>query len=261
MPVDDCSRSRSRVARALIKQRGLVKSGEQADKGLPASCPLRRDVDLFADQEANKKPMRHNVWRCRYCGKSFTSELWLDNHMDLKHYDALTSNATAYCLGDLCDVLDCAASPHLAKTKTDRDRDLDDEDVSSDDRRRGRRRRRRGRGVKRSSSLATPCDEDSLAAGKARCHAALSACFPPDGGEHAYLCEPRCSNGRVLVDLSGRSRNALEDDDGGPGGRPRLYLAFLVLFYAAFYYFDRQRKKQEKHVAARNHRKEAHRRD
>jgi hypothetical protein len=125
-------------------------------------------------------------------------------------------------------------------------------------RRRGRRRRRRGRGLARSAALATPCDDASLAAGKARCRAALAACFPPDGGAHAALCEPRCSNGRVLVDRGGRTRAPL-DDGAGAGGSPRLYAAFLVLFYAAFFYFDRLRKRGD--APARGHRKEAHRRD
>ena len=57
MPVEDCSRSRSRVARALIRQRGLVPRGGR-DSALPAGCPLRRDVDLFADDALDEEIAR-----------------------------------------------------------------------------------------------------------------------------------------------------------------------------------------------------------
>ena len=234
MADEACSRSRSRVARALIKSRGLVPRQGVFGGGLPDACPLVHDV--FGAHEAAKKAVRHNVWRCRFCGKSFVSEAWLDNHLALRHADSLPSNGTAYCLGDLCDVLDCAASPHLAGTPLDRDRRdrVDDDD-------RERRRRRRGRAFKRSSELATPCDAASLEAAKARCRAVVSACFPPDGGPHAGLCEPRCSNGRVLVDRGGRGGRP--DDGGAPGGgAPRVYAAFLVVFYGMLLYFYKQRR-------------------
>ena len=240
MPVEDCSRSRSRVARALIRQRGLVPRGGR-DSALPAGCPLRRDVDLFADQEDHKKAVRHNVWRCRFCGKAFVSEAWLDAHMARSHGDTLTSNATAYCLGDLCDVLDCAASPHLANSPLDRDaRDRDDDR----DRDRERRRKRRGRAFKRSAALATSCDDASLEAAKARCRDVLRTCYPPEGGRHAGLCEPRCSNGRVLVERATRAGKALLDDAAASddAASPKAYFAFLLLFYAGLFYAFSQRK-------------------
>ena len=118
MADEACSRSRSRVARALIKSRGLVPRHEFFGGGLPDACPLVHDV--FGAHEAAKKAVRHNVWRCKFCGKSFVSEAWLDNHLALKHADSLPSNGTAYCLGDLCDVLDCAAAPRLARTRPPR---------------------------------------------------------------------------------------------------------------------------------------------
>ena len=51
--------------------------------------------------------------------------------------------------------------------------------------------------MKRASALATPCDADSLAAGRARCKAALVACSL--SAEADALCDARCVNGRVLV--------------------------------------------------------------
>ena len=89
--------------------------------------------------------------------------------------------------------------------------------------------------MKRASALATPCDADSLSAGRARCKAALAACSLADDAD--ALCDARCVNGRVLV---------APNVDAGPAvaatpaaGSPRLYGAFLAAFYALLYYCTR----------------------
>ena len=161
MPEDaSCSRAKSRVARALLRKRGILGAA------MPATCPLH--ADLYGDQEQHKRALRRSLYKCAYCGKTFSSEDWLDRHFDRKHADTLA--ADGFCLGDLCDVLDCAAAPrpraHAAELLRRR-------------RRRARRRRlprarrrrrydddgdddRPGRAaVKRASALATPCDADS----------------------------------------------------------------------------------------------------
>ena len=81
--------------------------------------------------------------------------------------------------------------------------------------------------MKRASALATPCDADSLAAGRARCKAALAACSL--AAEAGRPLDARCVNGRVLV---------APTVDAGPAvaaapaaGGPRLYGAFLAAFY------------------------------
>ena len=235
MPEDaTCSRAKSRVARALLRKRGIL--GAAA----PATCPLH--ADLYGDQEQHKRALRRSLYKCAYCGKTFSSEDWLDRHFDRKHADTLA--ADGFCLGDLCDVLDCAAAPRLARTRPSY---YDDDDgARDDDGYRGSRRRRRydddgdddrpGRAaVKRASALATPCDADSLAAGRARCKAALAACSL--AVEADALCDARCVNGRVLV---------APTVDAGPAvaaapaaGSPRLYGAFLAAFYALLYYCTR----------------------
>ena len=90
--------------------------------------------------------------------------------------------------------------------------------------------------MKRASALATPCDAESLAAGRARCKAALAACSLAADAD--ALCDARCVNGRVLV-----SQPTVAD---GPAvatapaaGSPRLYGAFLAAFYALLYYCTR----------------------
>ena len=104
---------------------------------MPATCPLH--ADLYGDQEQHKRALRRSLYKCAYCGKTFSSEDWLDRHFDRKHADTLA--ADGFCLGDLCDVLDCAAAPRLARTRPSY---YDDDDgARDDDGYRGSRRRRR----------------------------------------------------------------------------------------------------------------------
>ena len=235
MPEDaTCSRAKSRVARALLRKRGILSAA------MPATCPLH--ADLYGDQEQHKRALRRSLYKCAYCGKTFSSEDWLDRHFDRKHADTLA--ADGFCLGDLCDVLDCAAAPRLARTRPSY---YDDDDgARDDDGYRGARRRRRydddgdddrpGRAaVKRASALATPCDADSLAAGRARCKAALAACSL--SAEADALCDARCVNGRVLVAPTVDAGPAVADAPAA--GSPRLYGAFLAAFYALLYYCTR----------------------
>ena len=108
MPEDaSCSRAKSRVARALLRKRGILGAA------MPATCPLH--ADLYGDQEQHKRALRRSLYKCAYCGKTFSSEDWLDRHFDRKHADTLA--ADGFCLGDLCDVLDCAAAPRRARTR------------------------------------------------------------------------------------------------------------------------------------------------
>ena len=132
MPEDaSCSRAKSRVARALLRKRGILGAA------VPATCPLH--ADLYGDQEQHKRALRRSLYKCAYCGKTFSSEDWLDRHFDRKHADTLA--ADGFCLGDLCDVLDCAAAPRLARTRPSY---YDDDDgARDDDGYRGARRRRR----------------------------------------------------------------------------------------------------------------------
>ena len=132
MPEDaSCSRAKSRVARALLRKRGILGAA------MPATCPLH--ADLYGDQEQHKRALRRSLYKCAYCGKTFSSEDWLDRHFDRKHADTLA--ADGFCLGDLCDVLDCAAAPRLARTRPSY---YDDDDgARDDDGYRGSRRRRR----------------------------------------------------------------------------------------------------------------------
>ena len=102
---EDCSRAKSRVARALLRKRGILCAAA------PATCPLH--AVLYGDQEQHKRALRRSLYKCAYCGKTFSSEDWLDRHFDRKHADTLA--ADGFCLGDLCDVLDSRRRRRLAR--------------------------------------------------------------------------------------------------------------------------------------------------
>ena len=115
MPEDaSCSRAKSRVARALLRKRGILSAA------VPATCPLH--ADLYGDQEQHKRALRRSLYKCAYCGKTFSSEDWLDRHFDRKHADTLATDG--FCLGDLCR--EGPAGVHELRGRTVRGRARDD---------------------------------------------------------------------------------------------------------------------------------------
>lgn len=221
-----CSREKSRIVRSLLKQR-LLPAGP-----LPGECLLRPELDVYLDQERHKKALRWNLWRCRYCGKSFVSEHYLDLHMDRKH--AVAANAT-FCPGELCEALDCSAAARLGRTKVN-----------------GRvsRGRRRGR---RAARLAASCED--LEERKERCATIFGDC-----GLDAALCdEMQCIGGRLAGSLPEPRRADV------PTSRNSavvvLYMAFLLLFYAVFFYQLNEDEKNRRRRSSRSARPARHRRE
>ena len=192
-----------------VAARDLLRKRRHLSAARPAPC--RSAADLYGDQEQHKccalPPVGGSGTRARPRGKTFARPRaartgWFDR----KHADTLA--ADGFCLGDLCDVLDCAAAPRLARTRPSY---YDDDDgARDDDGYRGARRRRRydddgdddrpGRAAVAPalSALATPCDADSAGGRRARCKAALAAIIAGGRGRRARLAT-RCVNGRVLV--------------------------------------------------------------
>lgn len=100
----ECSRERSRIAAAILKE----------VRTLSPTCPLRPEMGRYYEQERQKRGSRWRQWKCKICGKVFMTEFYLDAHLDRKH----EVDETKPCLGDYCDVLDCASYPSLAATPT-----------------------------------------------------------------------------------------------------------------------------------------------
>lgn len=222
-----CSREKSRIARTLVQQLLLGMSGvgrrssrkrmRRLMDALPEQCLLRPEHDLYYDQEFHKKAMRWNLWRCRYCGKRFVSEYYLDKHLDLKHQSLL--NHTLFCPADLCDALDCSAYASLGKTPTSRHKR--DAHVASTQRRLSKRRAAR---------LASSCpDDEDLEAKKQRCRVVMGAC----GFEVAFCDQITCIGGRLIG--SPPQFPSDNDNQGRSPGLIVLYLVFLGVYYTLFF--------------------------
>ena len=84
----ECARMQSRQARKIIATR-VVAVAKKHGYELPAGCPLHSNNDCYLEQEAHKRELRKNVWKCEHCGKQFRTEFYIDRHMDNKHADKL----------------------------------------------------------------------------------------------------------------------------------------------------------------------------
>ena len=100
-----CSRSYSKTARNLLTEKGFFEFIERFD--LPENCPLRPDNDVFGVQEEHKYNDPFSKWGCGFCGKFFTTELFLDSHFDRKHFNERRNGTNVACLADYCDILRC----------------------------------------------------------------------------------------------------------------------------------------------------------
>jgi hypothetical protein len=50
---------------------------------IPVECPFHPDRDLFSPQEKAKAKHRATQFSCKFCGKSFYEEKYLDAHFDV----------------------------------------------------------------------------------------------------------------------------------------------------------------------------------
>ena len=207
-PVVMCSRELSRIARGLVK-----------DVDLPLSCPLHPERDGLLYHERQKKVIRSNAWRCRLCGKTFVSEMYLDQHLDRKHGDDRGNVTDPECLGDHCLALDCAGAPHLARTAVI-----------------AKKRRRR----KRSARYAAACDPKTFPAKIQDCKRLFMACDLDVG-----LCDSlRCSDGRAFREVTSapvdKPNRDLRHDT-------RLHVVIYVLFLIGYYtYLYKRRRRQQR---------------
>lgn len=185
---------------------------------LPGECLLRPEHDLYFDHEVHKKAMRWNLWRCRYCGKRFVSELYLDKHLDLKHESLL--NRTLFCPGELCDALDCSAYASLGRTPISRHKR---------DAHFARTKRRHSK--RRAARLASSCpDNEDLEAKKQRCRVVMAAC----GFDVAFCDKLTCTGGRLIGSPPQFRSDNDNDNQGRSPGLIAFYLVFLGVYYTLF---------------------------
>eukprot|EP00808_Paulinella_micropora_P019866 g494.t1 len=107
-----CDRRQSRQARDII-QRKVILEASSAGYQLPSDCPWAPERDMLKQQEDFKEKITQREWNCKQCGKTFTSEDWLDAHLDRKHMQDIPATRDI-CLADYCDILQCADSSEKA---------------------------------------------------------------------------------------------------------------------------------------------------
>jgi hypothetical protein len=104
-----CNREEARQVRGFVEEDVyplLVGTGITAEQ-LPSGCLLNPTIDPYTVHEQHKEMVRRGEWKCTYCGKHFTSEFYVDRHLNNKHLQQLPVTAKSGCLGDLCPIFGC----------------------------------------------------------------------------------------------------------------------------------------------------------
>ena len=122
-----CSKHRSKLARnvlqAVCRPRCALNTHQSPrfqyvfphmqKSGVPTlqSCPFHPDNDVYvllhccvqhttqhrlAMHEQHKEPLRHDHWRCGFCGKAFQTETHLEHHMAHYHADKVAALMIMY---------------------------------------------------------------------------------------------------------------------------------------------------------------------
>ncbi|VEL09751.1 unnamed protein product [Protopolystoma xenopodis] len=79
-----CDRRASRVARRIIDE-NIFPLFEYLGVPVDSKCPLNPTKDIFRRQELMKARISERDWECLYCKKRFSTEYYLDKHMDARH--------------------------------------------------------------------------------------------------------------------------------------------------------------------------------
>ena len=102
-----CSRERCRLARGVLNKYFFPLFKKWQGR-VSKRCPFRRSADIYFEQERKKTEVDARHWKCEFCGKSFYSEYFTDQHMERKHGDMMVTE-NPVCLANYCDVLRCHA--------------------------------------------------------------------------------------------------------------------------------------------------------
>ncbi|XRA97928.1 C2H2-type domain-containing protein [Pycnococcus provasolii] len=115
-----CSRAKSRIAHSVLYTHfwpyanAVFRTQNASTAAVPASCPLHAYANVFRRHENAKHKLNIHNWKCDICGKAFSSEAYLDAHLERRHMHQLLHEhsedddvPTPTCLADHCDVLHC----------------------------------------------------------------------------------------------------------------------------------------------------------
>jgi len=120
-----CSRAKSRIAHSVLYTHfwpyanAVFRTQNASTAAVPASCPLHAYANVFRRHENAKHKLNIHNWKCDICGKAFSSEAYLDAHLERRHMHQLLHEhsedddvPTPTCLADHCDVLHCQVHEH-----------------------------------------------------------------------------------------------------------------------------------------------------
>ena len=98
-PAPRCDRRLSALARRILHTAWLpVVTQFRPEVQLPASCPLHPWRDQGGPAELAKLHYRVNLWSCSFCGKSFSGESELEDHLDTRHPELHAGHDFSVCL-------------------------------------------------------------------------------------------------------------------------------------------------------------------
>ncbi|CAD5122159.1 DgyrCDS10607 [Dimorphilus gyrociliatus] len=101
----NCSKVGSQFVRKFVKNHLKSELTTFGEKSFPETCPFDLRSEVYQNYEMRKVEETASKWTCNFCGKSFVSEEFLENHFDLKHPGHLRNDLK--CLSDLCPYFRC----------------------------------------------------------------------------------------------------------------------------------------------------------
>jgi len=118
-------------------------------------CPLHPSNDKMLPLIRDAQYVRRNRWRCEICNKVFTSQEYIDFHMENKHADLMLTNATV-CMADLCEILGCERFNVPSESDSYSDNEV----------------------------IRVPCSSAAMERRKFHCEQIMNSCFPKDGNSN-----------------------------------------------------------------------------
>lgn len=118
-PFRACNHQLSSVARRIIHQAWMpvVTNFLGGSLRLPLQCPIHPWRDQHGQAELSKLHYRVNLWTCATCGKSFSGEPELEQHIAKRHPDLASPGDFSVCLADFCDILRCSAQRQSSRRR------------------------------------------------------------------------------------------------------------------------------------------------
>jgi len=118
-PPRSCDHRLSSVARRIIHQAWMpvVTNFLGGSLRLPLQCPIHPWRDQQGPAELSKLHYRVNLWTCATCGKSFSGEPELDQHIASRHPNLADPGDFSVCLADFCDILRCSAQRNSVRRR------------------------------------------------------------------------------------------------------------------------------------------------